>query len=342
MASPMPPKTDPASPEPSTPEDLLAATDQTQALTGFFAKPQESSLSTKAFLLSLREIMESAELQTLHIPQRLWEEPLSVVWKTCHLSLLRLPSQDMRRWHERLLSVASQYGFQRCEEPQQKWSDFAGQPFSLPSFLSPTGESFSGLQFSNSFVPPTEIGALIGVPSPTKVDLLPWLQAASLALCMLEHDQTLQHALHSAHSFGIIPLDQTQRELFKKHFLLRVRNACAPKDAADQMFSLWELDEAFHSLLHTPFAANKSWWDIFYRNTRDLLFQSKDILEEESGTSISLQELPSEYRSVYEKKLTEKDIAVQDGKPPGKVISTLRVWMNLGGKPSLGRVLYRG
>jgi|GEM_PF-6802351 len=307
-----------------------------------FAQNELALSATEKLLRSLRQRMESVELQSIQIPQRLWEESPEVIWKTCHLSLLRLPIQDARSWNERLLALAKEHGFRSHDAPSDRCPDLIGQPFSLPTLCSPTGEVFSGLQFSSLFDHPQEISPLLERSLPTTLDLQPWLQAAALALYLLEHDHTLHHALYSAYSFGMIQIDPQQREIFKKHFLLRLQNIFNAKSSAEQMFSLWELDEAFHSLLHNPIAANKSGWDQFYKKTRDLLFQAKEHFEKESNKNISLQELPSEYRTVYEKRLTEKDIAIQDGKPPGKVLSTLRVWMNLEGKTWLGRVIYRG
>lgn len=307
-----------------------------------FAQNETALSATEKLLRSLRQRMESAELQSIQSPQRLWEESPEVIWKTCHLSLLRLPIQDARSWNERLLALAKDHGFRSHDAPPDRCPDLIGQPFSLPTLCSPTGEVFSGLQFSSLFDLPQEISPLLQRSLPTTLDLQPWLQAATFALYLLEHDHTLHHALYSAYSFGMIQIDPQQRDIFKKHFLLRLQNTFNSKSPTEQMFSLWELDEAFHSLLHNPIAANKSGWDQFYKKTRDLLFQAKEELEKESNKNISLQELPSEYRTVYEKRLTEKDIAIQDGKPPGKVLSTLRVWMSLEGKTWLGRVIYRG
>jgi hypothetical protein len=272
------------------------------------------------------------------LPERLWSFPLQTIWWTCNLHLLRLPLQEMKRWHEQLLHLALEEGFQQTSTPISSWPSFAGQPFTLPS-LSCKGTELAGITFQEEAPLPSEIASLTASSSLINFDS--WQKAAALLCHLLQYDFSLHHALHAVNRFDIVPLDNPQREQYKKHLLMRLRHASLAQTALEQMHFLWEVDEAFHSLLPQPLPSTNSWWERFFIESRELLFQAQEHIKKQTQSEISLLELPADYRSIYEKKLTDDDLAISEGKQPGKVLASLRLWMKINGKTSLGRVIYR-
>lgn len=314
-------------------EEKVSSTTENEDL---FGLALEETAPQPSHQRSWRESLEDL-VTPLQLPETLWELEPEALWQTCHLTLLRLPTNEMQHFHKQLLELAQQQDAQASSQESILLPDIYGAPLSLPScvFLDVPCRGFS---FSKCPID-TELQKL---PNQTLsgISLVPWYTIATLLTQLIELDHSLFHALQTAYQFGATLLDEEQKKSFKTHFFSRLMSVSQAKTPEDEMSALWEVDEAMHSVFHIPFASKTSWWQLFYLQSRELLFEAKDFLEKKYNFYIHLQDMPNEYRTIFEKKLTEQDVPLSIGGPPGKVISTLRLGMGLEGKSSRGRVLY--
>jgi hypothetical protein len=165
----------------------------------------------------------------------------------------------------------------------------------------------------------------------------------SACLKLIELDSAnLYHAFETVYRFGLMSLSQQEeRDRYVRALIQSFDRVIEPsQDIVSNLKNYIALDEAIHSLVYNPLAAQDSWWGNLQKESRNQLkLFFKEAKKEDYN--LLMRSLSGDYRDVYQDTNKDQDIPLDQGGTPGKVLICLRVYSKIQGKEYPGRVIYR-
>jgi hypothetical protein len=294
-----------------------------------------SGVATPRLLPLARAVAADPRLREWLHKRPLREDSDEEIWNDIQLLLLRVPPALADEWQRRCLSHAEKAGA-LADETHAAVLSLERDERIFPG-LTGTVQA-QGLR--------SETGAPLDprVTTPPEEDLRFLAGVASAWLWFIEQDPQLHHCLAGVFRFGLAALAGEQRERYVAELLRRWDRVCAGAQTPssrqgwkDRLKEHLDLDEALHSLVHTPPADPRSWWGQLCIEARDSLLRERDRAAQ-AGCPAHLQLLGGSFADIN--RLAPDSLQVDFG-VPGEVAACLRVWARIDGEELKGRVLYR-
>lgn len=317
-------------PEPTDPPAALPVTPGANA-TGLAARPATSLLAQ-----SVREarLEEHPQIVRHCGPVKLRGGQDDELWPEIGRLLLRLPSSAAKAVNN-VLSDVLQRLKARTEEDR-------GQATMVPlhrdEWLFPalTGAVQAPGLFASNASPHPSLGAW-----PDDSELRVLAGATSFLLAVIDIDTELHLALKDLYRFGIIRLNADYRNQLRSELLHRYQRVLSETaNAADALRARLDLDEALHSVIHSPPADRESWWGQLQWSVRQRLEPAVRRAAQACGDAY-VQVLWGPYANVRKYTRADANLEVDQGGVPGEVVACLRVYARIQGEVFPGRVIHR-
>jgi len=159
---------------------------------------------------------------------------------------------------------------------------------------------------------------------------------------MTDHDSSLQHGYQYLFRFGLTPLTGGQKSGYQTALVDRFRQFAAAERGitpAEALRAWLNLDEAIHSVAHTPLPPTSSWWGHLLQKSRRTIEPIRERVVA-AGQRVILREAVGEYASVLNL-VGDSDVEVSGPVPPGHVSRCVRMYCRLDTEVILGRAFYR-
>ncbi|MBD2483945.1 hypothetical protein [Planktothrix sp. FACHB-1365] len=317
--------------------ELIAELEEILNLTNIEADPPVPS-SDNFMLKSLKDYV--TQNQDLKI---YWGDKFLVqsetdedLWQEIQLFLLRVPEKIVDHLKDEILK--------QMPDGVRFWSPSKlNIPYYKDKQVFPglaKGIKAKGLNFSTQ----TDLDSRLNPQNQELTEDIAYLgKIVSACLKLIDLDSSnLYHAFEKVYQFGLMSLSkQEERERYVRALIQSFHRVIEPsQDIVSNLNNHIALDEAIHSLVYNPLAAEDSWWGNLqqeYRNKLQLFFKQA----RKEGHNVFIRSLSGDYRDVYKDTNRDQDIPLDQGETPGKVLTCLRVYSSIQGKVFPGRVIYR-
>lgn len=294
--------------------------------------------SDKFMLKSLKDYVTQNQNLKIYLGEKflVQSETDEDLWQEIQLFLLRIPEQIAAQLKDEILKQIPD-GVKLW--PQSKLSI----PYYKDEQVFPglaNGIKAKGLNFSTK----TDLDSRLNPQNQELTEDIAYLgKIVSACLKLIELDSSnLYHAFEKVYQFGLMSLSkQEERERYVRALIQSFHRVIEPsQDIVSNLNNHIALDEAIHSLVYNPLAAEDSWWGNLQKESRNKL-QLFFKQARKEGHNVFIRSLSGDYRNVYKDTNRDQDIPLDQGETPGKVLTCLRVYSSIQGKVFPGRVIYR-
>jgi hypothetical protein len=300
------------------------------------AQPTSAETNSWDAPAQLRELVDSFyadHVVRTYVGQPEATDHTGTTWKAVHLALLRLPPKDATVWRDRLKSLA--------RHPA------AGARL-IPSLtqtrtLVPAWSGGGQWQIDLDTTAPLDPEVAEALNHPDHGDGERWAVGvlASQALALSRVDQTLYDLASYAARGALVQLsDDSSWRTYERTMVTRLHGYARESDDPGRLRELILVDEALRSLVHMPPVAPDSWWEGLREQSHKQIQQLATTIRNQGGDAV-VTNISGEYQQALAHRLCDpgEDRLIKDPDRAGTIISCLRLFSQIDGERSPGRVL---